>query len=85
MHEPHPNAAGPSIGTLVGTLETFNRDPQFLTTPLGLGVPDWVFYGVIIPWVVSGFITILFCLCFFVEDDLSLSNVEPDEPGTIYD
>ena len=85
VHEPHPNATGPSIGMLFGPLTAFDRHLQSLTTPLGLGVPDWVFYGVITPWLVAVVITVLFCLCFFSEDDLSPSNVERDEPGRVHD
>lgn len=85
VHEPHPNATGPSIGNLVGPLTAFDRYPQSLTTPLGLGVPDWVFFGVITPWVVAVAITVLYCLYFFVEDDLSPSKAGRDQPEKAHD
>ena len=61
-HEPHLNSTGPAIGSLVGKLESFNRLPASLTTPLGLGIPDWVFYGIFCPSAVAIIITIIFCL-----------------------
>ena len=76
-HEPHPQPTGPALGALVGPLEGFNRDPATLTTPLGLGIPDWIFYGVAIPWVVCIVITVWFCIYYFVEDDLGQDEV-PD-------
>ncbi len=85
VHEAHPNATGPSIGKLIGPLEAFDRHPQSLTTPFGLGVPDWVFYGVITPWAVAVVITVLFCLYFFSEEDLSPSSAERDQPGKVHD
>lgn len=80
VHEPHPNATGPSIGKLVGPLTAFDRHPQSLTTPFGLGVPDWVFFGVIVPWVVAVVITVLYCFYFFVEDDLSGAGRAGENP-----
>ena len=72
-HEAMPEdaSAGPSIGNLVGPLEKFNRDPATVTYPLGLGIPDWVFYGVALPWVVCIVLSFWFCLAIFVEDDLT--------------
>lgn len=69
-HPPHPASTGPSIGALCGPLTTFNRDPATLRTPLGLGIPDWVFYGVVVPWLCCILATMWFCLFYFVEDDL---------------
>jgi len=69
-HEPHPNSVGPAIGSMVGSLELYDRDPDSLMMPLGLGIPDWVFYGVVIPWILAILASIAFYLFFFVEDDL---------------
>lgn len=68
-HEPNPSGVSP-IGGMVGPLESFNRSASDLTYPLGLGVPDWVFYGVVVPWVLCIALSFWYCLCFFVEDDL---------------
>lgn len=71
-HEGTPESTGPDIGTLVGPLPSFNRDPESLTTPLGLAIPDWIFYGVVLPWTICIIFTIWFCLSYFTEDDLGL-------------
>lgn len=69
-HEPMPEkqSFGPDIGALVGPLESFNRKPESLT--FVFGIPDWVFYGVIAPWIICLIVTVLFCAFFFAEDDL---------------
>jgi hypothetical protein len=61
---------GTSVGELAGRLHALDRDPQTLSTPLGLGIPDWVFYGLIVPWLVCIAITFWFCLFYFADDDL---------------
>ncbi len=75
-HEPHLNSTGPAIGSLVGKLESFNRLPASLTTPLGLGIPDWVFYGIFCPSAVAIIITIIFCLFIYLEQDLEPTDDE---------
>ncbi len=69
-HEPMPVALGPDVASLVGPLEGFQRDPSQLGEPLGLAVPDWVFYGILAPWAVCIGLTLWFCLRVFSEDDL---------------
>ena len=69
-HDPHPNSTGIAVGAIVGPLSDFNRDPSTLSMPFGLGIPDWVLYGVVIPWLVCILISFWFCLCFFSEDEL---------------
>jgi hypothetical protein len=69
-HEGTPESTGPDIGTLVGPLSSFNRDPGSLTTPLGLAIPDWIFYGVVLPWALCILFSFWFCLFYFKEDDL---------------
>lgn len=82
-HEPHPAAVGPALGAVVGVLRAFERDPTTLTTPLGLGIPDWIFYGVVTPWLVCIVVTFLFCHFVFVEDELGGEESEcPEEPGS---
>ena len=75
-HEPHPNSTGPAITSLVGELESFNRLPASFTTPLGLGIPDWVFYGIFCPTAVAIIITIIFCLFIYSEQDLEPTDDE---------
>jgi hypothetical protein len=70
-HPPLPSSTGPAVTHLAGPLESFNRDPASVSYPLGLGIPDWVFYGVALPWVICIVFSVWFCLAVFVEDDLS--------------
>jgi hypothetical protein len=69
-HEPTPQSTGPALGAMVGSLHDFDRTPESLRSPLGLGIPDWVFYGVVMPWLTCIVLTFLFCLFVFKEDDL---------------
>ena len=61
---------------LVGEIESFNRLPASFTTPLGLGIPDWVFYGIFCPTAVAIIITIIFCLFIYSEQDLEPTDDE---------
>ena len=79
----HPG--GQPIGQWVGPLESFNRDPATLTTPWDLGIPDWVLYGIAIPWLFCIVATCWFCLFVFHDDDLGGSDLEcgrEDPTGT---
>ena len=69
-HPSDPAATGPAISSWFGPLKSFDRDPASLTTPLGLGIPDWVFYGVGVPWIICSLVTFWFCLFVFKEDEL---------------
>ncbi len=69
-HPADPLTLGPSVGSWFGPLNSFDRDPVSLTTPLGLGIPDWVFYGVLVPWATCVVATFIFCQFLFHEDDL---------------
>ena len=74
-HHPHAAATGPAIGSLFGNLESFDRDPASLQTPLGLGIPDWVFWGVCLPWLICLVGTCIYCT-FFIADD-PLDPIDP--------
>ena len=41
-----------------------------------LGMPDWVFWGVAVPWAVCLAFTVWFCFRFMTDDDL---GQDPDE------
>jgi hypothetical protein len=41
-----------------------------------LGMPDWVFWGIAIPWVICVVFTVWFCFFFMADDDLGR---DPDE------
>lgn len=75
-HESLPSAHGGSIGSLLGELESFNRDPAQVSYPLGLGIPDWVFYGIVIPWGLCVLATFLYGLFLFSEDELGGEDEE---------
>lgn len=74
-HEHLANSTGMDVAEMVGPLESFNRDPETLTIPFGLGFPDWVFWGIVVPWVVCVVLSIYFCQFIFTEDELG----HPDE------
>jgi hypothetical protein len=73
-HEPSGTSVGPDVASLLGPLTSFNRNPESLTTPLGLGIPDWVFYGIVLPWVACIALTLWFCFRYFSEDDLGSAD-----------
>lgn len=68
--EPMSDSLGPPAGDLFDSILETRRDPESITFPLGLGIPDWVFYGVLLPWGICIAFTIWFCLFYFVEDEL---------------
>ena len=78
-HEPSGLSVGLSIEEAIGPLESLNRDPESITFPLGLGIPDWVFYAIVIPWVFCIIITWIFCV-FYMKDD-ELGPECPDQAG----
>ena len=55
-----------------------NLDPENLRTIWG--IPNWVFWGIVVPWLAADIFTIWFCLFFVSEDDLG-----ENESGTIPD
>jgi hypothetical protein len=69
-HETSSISAGLTIEEFIGPLESFNRDPSSLTTPLGLGIPDWVFYAIVVPWFFCIVFTWFFCVFYMKDDDL---------------
>ena len=83
-HPSDPASVGPAVSSWVGPLESFDRDPTTLTTPLELGIPDWVFYGVVSPWIACLLATFVFCLFIFKEDQLEdeSSSASNSEGGT---
>jgi hypothetical protein len=56
---------------------------------LVLGMPAWVFWGILVPWIVFGVIAILLCLYFIQDDDLepaaSQGREPPDDVGLTRD
>lgn len=69
-HESDINSTGPDLVRILGPFDEFDRSPDTLTAPLGLGIPDWIFYGVALPWIACIVLTFWVCLSYFNEDDL---------------
>ena len=79
VHEPNPAATGPAVAHLLGPLQSFDRDPDSLTYPLGIGIPDWIFYGVVLPWMICIGFSFWYGLVLFKEDELGSSPQESTE------
>ena len=77
-HEPLPSATPAAVADLLGPLKNFDRDPASLTFPLGLGIPDWVFYGIVVPWFIASVLTLWYVFFFFAEDELAPDDVAGD-------
>ena len=43
-------------------------DPQTFSTTLG--IPTWLFWGILAPWLVADVFTMWFCFCYMKEDNL---------------
>lgn len=52
----------------VGYWYGYGRDPESIK--LIWGVPDWVFWSVMVPWVLCLLFSIWFCFVFMSDDDL---------------
>ncbi len=46
-----------------------------------LGFPDWVFYGIVVPWLVCTVTTLFFCLFGMADDDLGGESQEGGPDG----
>ncbi len=38
------------ISSLLPEMEQYDRDPRSLEMPFELGIPDWAFWGIAVPW-----------------------------------
>jgi hypothetical protein len=56
-----------------------NRTPNNFHQILGL--PDWIFAGVLLPWLVSSLVTVVFCLYGIADDDLGAEAKDEQESG----
>jgi hypothetical protein len=61
-----------SVGS--GYVLGYRRDPQDIS--LILGMPDWVFWAVVLPWGLCLLFSVWFCFAFMADDDL---GQDPDE------
>jgi hypothetical protein len=46
----------------------YGRSPETLTFVLGF--PDWVFWGLVVPWLTFTVIASIFAMCFMSDEDL---------------
>jgi hypothetical protein len=54
----------------------YGRDPATLTEPLGLGIPDWVFWGIVVPWLACNVFTAWFTLWYMEEEQLAEEEID---------
>lgn len=52
-------------------------DPQ--TLPVTMGIPSWLFGGILLPWIVADLFTTWFCFVYMKDDDLGRAG---DEEGS---
>ncbi len=74
----HERTAG-EITQYLPMPKTWDREPASLTTPFALGIPDWVFWGITVPWFVCVLVSIWFCFVYMKDDD-ERRPVPPHEP-----
>jgi hypothetical protein len=55
----------------------YHRDPKSLTFVLGF--PDWVFWGIIVPWAASTVVSMVFSLAFMQDAPLE-TEAPPEAP-----
>ena len=53
-------------------------EPENIATVFG--VPAWLFWGIVVPWLVADLFTIWFCWRFMKDDDLGAAGDEQDTP-----
>jgi hypothetical protein len=56
------------------TLNGYDRKPESLTFVLGF--PDWVFWGIVVPWGICTIGASLFAFCFMKDEELPDSQTE---------
>lgn len=59
---------------LNGFPETF--DAENLSTTMG--IPTWLFWGILVPWLVADVFTTWFCFCYMKEDNLGEAHEDED-------
>jgi hypothetical protein len=54
--------------TIAALLGGYGRDPDDIG--LILGFPDWIFWGIVLPWALCLSFSVWFCFWFMADDDL---------------
>lgn len=62
--------------SILGTEYTRSFDPESFDTILGM--PAWVFGGIVLPWLAADVFTVWFCFFYMKEDDLGEANEDAD-------
>ncbi len=62
-------------GVGVSYLFGYGRDPRAIG--LVLGMPDWVFWGVALPWALCLLFSVWFCFWYMADDDLGQDREGP--------
>jgi hypothetical protein len=63
-----------SVGS--GYVLGYHRQPQEIG--LILGIPDWVFWSVVLPWGICLAFSVWFCFVYMADDDLGHDTEEGD-------
>lgn len=73
----HSDVEG-SITAYLPDMSSLNRNPESLKTPYGLGIPDWCFWGVAVPWVVCILVSTWFSFGYMtdIEEEEQDATVE---------
>ena len=64
---------------ICGTMGYDKSPTEIARVDATMGMPTWVFWGLLVPWVMVNLLTILFCFVWMTEDDLS----DPDEEAML--
>ncbi|MCH8830620.1 MAG: hypothetical protein IID45_13670 [Planctomycetes bacterium] len=51
-------------------------DPQTFSTTWG--IPTWLFWGILVPWIIADIFTTWFCFCYMKDDDVSAAHEGSD-------
>jgi hypothetical protein len=60
-------------------LNGYSTPENPLELDLMLGMPAWVFWGILVPWIAAGAVSIALCLWFIQDDDLGVAPEEAAE------
>ena len=55
------------------------------SVPITLGMPSWVFWGVLMPWCMATTFSVVFSLVFMVDEPLGEGTEGPEETGFSHD
>lgn len=60
-----------------------NTDPDMnQPPPQVLGIPSWVFWGIVLPWIAANFVTAWFCFGYMRIDPIEEADASGDKQST---